>query len=437
MANPITWRNVSTPDFGSSLNAISNAGNTILGGLNALKNTAAQYGQQQDRIASDLTKSNTDALLGRISGISDLDQYAQMQKEGAFSVDQLAGQNVDQNAVLKAFADRDNTLRTDLQQEQSFNAQQQELKFKPIRDEIALKIAQGDLVGAEKLATKSGLPDAGQQLTTIQAAIEQQRLKDQKTFVGDTLQDFLGVTNESNFSDASRQMINLMRDQGIEEGVIESSVNNLKSSLDLGNGLRTAQADRQAAASDQAINVALQRAKEDYLTNSSDVKLNDKFNEEQRSQTKEDARKAVQEFAPGGVEWGFGTSKDSLGKEVNKLLDNKYVKYTYDSLSGEITGVEPAGKNDSGAMTIEPYQVISALSGSSQDTLFGKNTVAQGDFYKNLSNILANDENALRAERVKAMKANFRNIEDQAAASKNQPGGYELLMQQLQQLQNN
>lgn len=177
MAQPITWRNVATPNFGSSLAAISNAGDTILGGLNALKSTAQQFGQQQDRIADETTQGNTDRLIQQIKGTNDLGAYAAL--ADTINPNALQGQDVDQNAILDAYRAREGGIMSEITQEQAFDAQQQELATKPIHEQAAFFTANGEFDKARGLY-KAGDPGAGEQLMKIQSAEDAFNTREQK-----------------------------------------------------------------------------------------------------------------------------------------------------------------------------------------------------------------------------------------------------------------
>ena len=100
MAEPITWRTIAAP----ASTASASAGASMLNnGLARLSEAAKSYGDRQ-------TNNATDALLGQIAAVNDMDAYNALRSQIA----QNGVGNADTTKVWEALNARDNNLRSDL-----------------------------------------------------------------------------------------------------------------------------------------------------------------------------------------------------------------------------------------------------------------------------------------------------------------------------------
>ena len=120
MANPITWRNVNMPNFGSSNQLLVAGSDAITSGLDAIARAgqsvldSRRRSEQEERDFryNDLTNS----FLNRINSFSDLNGYNNFSNQIRSELSGLGTNALDQSQVLEALNNRDNVLRTDLRE---------------------------------------------------------------------------------------------------------------------------------------------------------------------------------------------------------------------------------------------------------------------------------------------------------------------------------
>jgi len=173
---PITWKNITGPDF-SSGNALMKAGaESMTGGLDSLAKAAQTYGtqQQDERIA--VRDNNTQQFLDQIDQMKNMDNYNNQADQ--FSQSALSGQNVDASKIMGAYGQQKTDIRNLIKSDNAFDTSQQAnserligINEKPILTEYNTMVANGDHESAQafyetnkgKVRDWSAALDSGQQ----------------------------------------------------------------------------------------------------------------------------------------------------------------------------------------------------------------------------------------------------------------------------------
>ncbi len=170
---PITWKNISAPDFTSGNALMKSGGESISGGLASLAKAAQTYGTQQEDQRVAVRDDNTQTFLDQINQMKTMDGYTNQADQ--FSQSALSGQNVDASAIMSAYGQQKTDIRDSISADNSFAASQyakserdRGIAEKPFINEINALVASGDTEGAKalvdsnpgKIADTSGLYNA-------------------------------------------------------------------------------------------------------------------------------------------------------------------------------------------------------------------------------------------------------------------------------------
>lgn len=155
MANPITWRNVGLPNFGSSNQLQIAAGDQLNAGIAQLGRAADTYRQGQIDAEQQTKEFNTRNFLNQINGFSDIDNYDQFNQRISSELNNFNPSQVDTSSVLSALQGRDNTLRADVLERQEFSDNQAEIAARPDTRNANTLISSGKYDEAEELINNS------------------------------------------------------------------------------------------------------------------------------------------------------------------------------------------------------------------------------------------------------------------------------------------
>ena len=184
---PITWKNISAPDFSSGNALMKSGGESISGGLASLAKAAQTYGTQQQDQRVAVRDDNTQTFLDQINQMKTMDGYNNQADQ--FSQSALSGQNVDASAIMSAYGQQKGDIRDSISADNSFAASQYEkserdrgIAEKPFINEINALIASGDTVGAKALVDSNpgGIADTSGLYNTITNAERNNLQFDQK-----------------------------------------------------------------------------------------------------------------------------------------------------------------------------------------------------------------------------------------------------------------
>ncbi|CAA0365963.1 hypothetical protein ALT721_800080 [Alteromonas alvinellae] len=171
MANPITWRNVGMPNFGSSNQLQIAAGDQLNAGIAQLGRAADTYRQGQIDAERQTKEFNTQNFLKQINGFNDIDGYDQFNQRINSELGGLNASQVDAAAVQSALQGRDNALRTDALQQQEFSDNQAEVAGRPDTRNANALIAAGEFDEAESVINGSStITDKSTLLNTLKKA---------------------------------------------------------------------------------------------------------------------------------------------------------------------------------------------------------------------------------------------------------------------------
>jgi len=141
MASPITWRNINAPNFGSSNQLLNSATDDLDGAFDSLRSSFKNRADNQQ-------KSESDALLARIAGAQTMDEYNALRTE--ITPESLAG-NKNALQVLNALNGRDDSIRQDITDQQTFQDGQQLRGERDITGFIKQLVGKRDFTNAQSL----------------------------------------------------------------------------------------------------------------------------------------------------------------------------------------------------------------------------------------------------------------------------------------------
>lgn len=144
MKSPITWRNVNAPSNTASNELMVAGGQTIMNGLNKLQQVAQGYADNREDNLNALKQYHTDAYLARANDINTMEDYDRALKAGIFSrenIMQETGGMADWKQIHERFTQRDNEIRTDVNERYTFNQNQQTRADKPILAQYTTALA--------------------------------------------------------------------------------------------------------------------------------------------------------------------------------------------------------------------------------------------------------------------------------------------------------
>lgn len=442
MANPITWRNVGSADNRASNALMTQGQQTIQEGIGGISSAVSAFGNRLGKQEEELTRKNTDAFLQRIKGIDDLGDYNRLKQEGAFGVDTLAGQNVDQNAIVDAFGARQGSIQRELVEGQQFDDQQRNYAFTDLREAIALKTANGEFDAARGLL-KEDDPMAAKQLTAIQAGEDAWNLREEanqtKIAAAAKKERDAGINKlTSQFTEAAR----FTPDREVideytaylanpELGLTVDEQNAHLTSFNTTLGLRSAK----TAKEEELITSSNMRVQNELTTLKNEAtKLEKEAGQYQAATPEEQALGAidvinsVDTLIPAGTdvlttgEFSIGDLRDKVG---NTMQTKQVIDY---SPTGKATGIRDATEEELAAgegFKIEPYQMRRALTRSLKEGDF-----FTGDYIKKdklssvlLDEVIQGQRGQLASEKAALADETYRTLQSQSADVAGSPDG--------------
>lgn len=216
MANPITWRNVGMPNFGSSNQLQIAAGDQLNAGIAQLGRAAETYRQGQIDAEQQTKDFNTQDFLKRINGFNDLGSYDQFNQTIS---NELAGLNpaqVDAAQVQSALQNRDNVLRTDTTERNKFNDA-------PILSQMEALTTKGDTDGAAALMGQLSANSQGQGQALISGELDRVDLQRQSNLINNELTPYL-VNNAEDKTSAIESLPQWLKDNNITDPSLIGSI---------------------------------------------------------------------------------------------------------------------------------------------------------------------------------------------------------------------
>lgn len=237
MANPITWRNINAPNFSDSNRLSIQSGEQINNGLDRLAQAATDYRQGEIDTQNQIKDINTRDFLSRINGFNNLDGFSNFQQRLNTELSNLNPAQVDVLKVQSALDGRDDTLRNDLTQQQTFQANQDRLAAEPYVNQVESLIAKKDYDGASKLLNDTDLiKNKSKYLTAIETSRDADReekylldertrkidIRDQEEKGAALLQEVLPSIEDPNLVDKTvRQKL---KEIGVTNGKVVSNI---------------------------------------------------------------------------------------------------------------------------------------------------------------------------------------------------------------------
>ncbi|MGH1461215.1 MAG: hypothetical protein ACRBB6_04185 [Neptuniibacter sp.] len=148
MANPITWRNISTPNFSGANRLLSSAADRLSGSLQDIGESLSDTDNQKQEWEQDRQR-NTNNILARIAGTNTIEGHNSLQSE--ITPDALQGQNVDALQILNALNGRDDSIRQDITEQQTFQDTQDARGDRDITGWIKQLVGKKDFGNAQSL----------------------------------------------------------------------------------------------------------------------------------------------------------------------------------------------------------------------------------------------------------------------------------------------
>ncbi|AYA64334.1 hypothetical protein [Alteromonas sp. RKMC-009] len=200
MANPITWRNVAAPNFGTANLQYNQGGNMITDGLDRLAGVVQGIGQSRQNEAAQMKDYQTQQFMNRIMGQNSLDGFNNFNQQIQNDLAPLGAGQVDTQKVLQALGQRKNTLQDNWTTDTAFNNAQATEAERPYIQAFNDLLGRRDFAGAQSYldANKGNIRDTGsllQTLNTQQRSYNEQQKQDnldwQRDNVGDLTRNIL------------------------------------------------------------------------------------------------------------------------------------------------------------------------------------------------------------------------------------------------------
>lgn len=161
MANPITWRNVAAPNFGTANLQYNQGGNMITDGLDRLAGVVQGIGQSRQNEAAQMKDYQTQQFMNRIMGQNSLDGFNNFNQQIQNDLAPLGAGQVDTQKVLQALGQRKNTLQDNWTTDTAFNNAQATEAERPYIQ------AFNDLLGRRDFAGAQSYLDANKGISVI------------------------------------------------------------------------------------------------------------------------------------------------------------------------------------------------------------------------------------------------------------------------------
>lgn len=219
MAQPITWKNVSQPNQGAANALFASSQDSISRGLQTLSNAASDYGTQLQNEADQVTADNTQAILNRLQGVNSLDEYNALRNSGELAPERLQGMDVNANQIYERLNQRDNELRQDRTEEQTFADQQKARKDKELVALASVAESEGDIKGAEKYFKQTS--DPGKYLRELSTRADGAKEKARQQKMSDLTTDYTRMVIEG--GDTAKPFANYT-DTMIKEGASPAEI---------------------------------------------------------------------------------------------------------------------------------------------------------------------------------------------------------------------
>lgn len=193
MANPITWRNVTGPDFSDANALLKSGGDSMTRGLNALQSSVQGIGDERQRVYTQEKTDNTQGLLDQISGISQVNGYSDAANAIRGQLGQY-GDQVDTGKINAAIEQRKGSLQSTAVGNNQYNDMLQTRTELPETRRIKSLIANKEFDAADSVLGESSIADPSKLRTAIETArrgekvyTDGQEVERQDKFVNDSI----------------------------------------------------------------------------------------------------------------------------------------------------------------------------------------------------------------------------------------------------------
>ncbi|KXJ61573.1 MAG: hypothetical protein AXW14_08915 [Alteromonas sp. Nap_26] len=352
---PITWRNINAPNFSDSNRFAIQSGEQIGRGLDLLSKAASGYRQGELDTQNQQRDFQTQEFINRINSFNDIDNYGNFQRQISSELARLNPSQVNLNEVNTALQGRDNTLRTDLLQQQEFADSQAAIAARPDSNAVRLLAAQGNFDEAtQKLGSSTTIADKAPLIQMISDARDKAR---EEEFTLNERARTLDLRNQNNIALGIRNNAlqnvddptNLedyvqgqLQDAGVTDPqIISNTVSGLQDAYNERNGLTKDQTESLAnAQSVHASVIDSANEKIQIMKDSAPTYSDDLGHYLDTSTTTSSAIKYVVEQSEGEVPWYvFGDLAEMTGNAVkgakDKLLITDGLKDVFNGPEGE------------------------------------------------------------------------------------------------------
>jgi hypothetical protein len=215
---PLTWRNINAPNYGSSNTLLKDATdgiNTSLG--NAADNLTSLISRDVNQQKANWDQAKADNTLGlqnRINSFNDLAGYDAFQQS---IMGELAGmgKQVDSANIINLLNGRDDTLRTNINAEQTFGDGQLTRQEAPQKAKINAAINAGKFDEARKLIDDSNIRDKSALEQSYKTGVTTADAKNEKNLMAAFIKDLAKYGSEEQAHAAALKFITA---NGIDQG---------------------------------------------------------------------------------------------------------------------------------------------------------------------------------------------------------------------------
>ena len=342
---PITWKNISGPDFSSGNALMKSGGESITGGLNSLAKAAQTYGTQQEDQRVAVRDDNTQTFLDQINQMKTMDGYTNQADQ--FNQSALSGQNVDASAIMAAYGQQKTDIRDSISADNSFAASQyakseqdRGIAEKPFINEINSLVAAGDI--AEATAMLEANPNAVADTSGLYNSIRQ-ATQDQTQYTQGQDAYNLGLNQDAQKQDAASIVNQVVGDSTDAVSARAQAQQDLRFAGISGTQLQNAMADvdnqfnqyhKLSATQSSTLSAATEASNAQFELSSTqlgdtlkrslgEIPVDPKFSFGSENRlTQADGVASIQSLAPEDTTWNnkAGAGGTGLSEEIQKIL---------------------------------------------------------------------------------------------------------------------
>lgn len=403
MAQPITWRNINAPSFGDAIQATALAGDSLDRGLSQLKGAADDYSARQKAQADQVTADNTQAILNRLQGINSLDEYNALRESGELSPDRLQGMNVNANQIFDRLNQRDNEIRQDRTEEQTYADQQKARKDKELVALASVAESEGDIKGAEKYFKQTSNP--GEYLRALSTRVETSKEKARQQKMTDLATDYTRmIIEEGDSAEPFANYTDTMLKEGASPTEIAQGIQGIRQTV-AARGAGTISQEQAANLQSEEQYASSLIVKEDAEAKLAQFQKENPYLDPNVS--RESLSKKFSEEVLPRINAAYPDENLNITNQVTQYLGRKYI--IDNGTAKQLTGKVPEGAN---VVTVTPALLEEAIyNGIEEEFFYDDEDFVKSNFESGLQRILASTD-------VEALRTQEQLLKDQARNAK-------------------